>query len=159
MTKCDGYQTKRQQNQKHSASFIDSSIKLQRSHPNSSKITFSAKQCPCIFECTSKKKRSSMLYLAEDSTDIYVIGWTLPCKNDENAIWIDYQPCSWNSTESELKQARERDWKSGLIVEFPIIILSVHIKALAHTNIWKWAKSKMVEIGRASCRERVSRSV
>jgi hypothetical protein len=34
----------------------------------------------------------------------------------------------------ELKQACERDWKSGLIVEFPIIILSVQIKALPHTH-------------------------
>ena len=38
LTKCDGYQTTRQQNQKHSASFVDSSIKLQRSHLSFSKI-------------------------------------------------------------------------------------------------------------------------
>ena len=75
-----------------------------------------------------------MLYLAEDWTDIPVTGSTLLWKNDENATWIGYQPCSRNNTESELKQARERDWKSGLIVEFPIIILSVQIKALTHTH-------------------------
>ena len=133
MTKSDGYRTTSQQNRKHNASFGDSSTNLKRSHPNSSKITFSTKLCLCICECTSKKKRSSMLYLAEGWTDIPVNGWTLLLKNDENTIWIDYRPCSRNNTESTLKQARERDWKSGLIVEFSIIILSAQIKALTHT--------------------------
>ena len=30
--------------------------------------------CLCIYECISKNKRLSMLYLAEDSTDIFVSG-------------------------------------------------------------------------------------
>ena len=40
MTKYDGYQTARQLNQKHSASFVDFLIKLRRSHLSFSKITF-----------------------------------------------------------------------------------------------------------------------
>ena len=77
MAKCDGYQTTRQQNEKHNASFGDSSTNLIGSHPNSSKITFSAKLCLCICEFTSKKKRLSMLYLVEDWTDIPVTRSTL----------------------------------------------------------------------------------
>ena len=115
----------------------DSSIKLKRSHPNSSRITFLAKLCPCICDCTSKNERSSMLYLEGDWTDIPVTRSTLLWKNDDNAIWIDYQPCSRNNTESELKQSRERDSKSGLVVEFPIIMITVQIKALTHTHILK----------------------
>ena len=133
MTKCDGYQTTKQQNQKHSASFVDSSIKLKRSHLNCSKTAFSAKPCLCISECTSKKKRSSMLYLAEDSTDIFVSGWTLVWQNDGNAIWIVYWTCWTNNTKNELRKERERDWKSGLIVEFPIIMISDQNKS-THTH-------------------------
>ena len=40
ITMCDGYQTTRQQNQKHKASFIASSTRLQRFHLSFSKITF-----------------------------------------------------------------------------------------------------------------------
>ena len=47
---------------------------------------------------------------------------------------IDYRSCSLSYTTDELKQARERDWESGLIVEFPIVILFVEIKALTHTH-------------------------
>ena len=63
----------------------------------------------------------------------YTSDWINP-PVEERRKWIDFQPCSRNNTESELKQARERDWKSGLIVEFLIIILSVQIKEVTHTH-------------------------
>ena len=141
MTKCGAHQTTRQQNRKHNASSDDSLIKLKRSHLSFSKITFSAKPWLCICRCTSKKKRLLMLFLAEDSTDIFVSGWTPLWKNDESFTWIDYWPCSLNNTKNELKQAGERDWKSGLIVEFPIIILAVQIIALTQ-HIRYWAKTR-----------------
>ena len=131
--KYDGYQTTKQQNRKHNASSGDSSIKLKRSHLNCSKTAFSAKPCLCISECTSKKKRSSMLYLAKDSTEIFVSGWTLLWQNDENAIWIVYRTCWTKNTKNELRKERERNWKSGLIVDFPIIMISDQNKS-THTH-------------------------
>ena len=133
MMKYGGYQTTKQQNRKHNASSGDSLIKLKRSHLNCSKTAFSAKPCLCISECTSTKKRSSMLYLAEDSTDIFVSGWTLVWQKDENAIWIVYRTCWTKNTKNELRKERERDWKPGLIVDFPIIMISDQIKH-SHTH-------------------------
>ena len=133
MTKCDGYQTTRQQNRKHSAPSGDSSIKLKRSHPNSSKVIFSARPCLCICACTSKSKRLSMLYLEKDSASTSMIGWILPWKINDNATWIVYRFCSIKNAEHEMKQQRERDWKLGLPVEFPITTIFDPIKALAHT--------------------------
>ena len=124
ITMCDVYQTTRQQNQKHNASSGDSPIKLERSHLNCSKTACSAKPCLCISECALNKKPSSMLYVAEDWTDILVSGWTLLWKNDENAIWIVSRTCWTKNTKNELRKERERDWKSGLVVDFPIIMIS-----------------------------------
>ena len=128
MTECGSYQTAKQQNRKHNVSSSDSWIKLNMSHLNSSKIIFSAKPWLCLHGCTSKKKRSSMLHLAEDSTDIFVSRWTLLWENDGNATLIDYRPRSLITTESELEQECERDWKSWLIAEFPRIMISDQIK-------------------------------
>ena len=73
-----------------------------------------------------------MLYLAEDSTDIFVSGWILLWENDENAIWIAYRPCSLINSENELKRDCKSDWKSGPFVEFPIIMIFDQIEALTH---------------------------
>ena len=133
MMKFDGYQTTRQQNQKHSASFVDSSIKLQRFHLSFSKITFWVKPCLCIYECTSMDTHSLMLYLEEDSTSISASGWTLLWTKNENATLIVYRTCWATNTNNELREERERDWKSGLIVDFPIIRISDQIKH-SHTH-------------------------
>ena len=138
MTKCDGYQTTRQQNQKHSATFVDSSIKLQRPHLSFSRITFWVKPCLCIYECTSMNNHSLMLYLEEDSTSISGSGWSLLWTKNENAILIVYRTCWTKNTKNELRKERKRDWKSGLIVDFPIIMISDQNKSThthTHTHI------------------------
>ena len=43
-----------------------------------------------------------MLYFEEDWTDLPVGGWTLPWKDDENAVGIGYQSYSLSNTDSEL---------------------------------------------------------
>ena len=136
MTKCDGYQTTRQQNRKRNASFGDSSTNLKGSHPNSSKITFSARSCPCICGCTSMSNHSLMLYLEEASTSISGSGWTLLWRKNENVTLIVYRPCWTKNNKNELRKERESDWKSGLIVDFPIIMISDQIKpSHTHTQI------------------------
>ena len=70
----------------------------------------------------------------EDSTNISMSERSLLWTKDNNAIWIYHRPCSLISTENELKQKCERDWKSGRIVESPIITDSDQIKHL-HAHI------------------------
>ena len=69
-----------------------------------------------------------MLYLEEDWTDIPVTGSTLLWKNEENATWIVYRPCSEKNTRNEMQKERERDWKSALVVYFSMTMISDQIK-------------------------------
>ena len=124
MTKFDGYQTTRQQNRKRNASFGNSSTNRKRSPPNSSKITFWVKPCLCIYGCTSMHNHSLMLYLEEDSASKSGSGWTLLWRKNEPASLIVFRTCWTKNTNNELRKERERDWKSGLIADFPIIMFS-----------------------------------
>ena len=133
MTKFDGYQTTRQQNRKHNASFVDSSIKLQRIHLSFSKITFWVKPCLCIYGCSVMNNHSLMLYLAEDVRSISGSGWTLLRTKNENATWIVYRTCWAKNTRIGKKKELERDWKPGLLVDFPVIMVSDQIKP-SHTH-------------------------
>ena len=76
---------------------------------------------------------SLMLYLEEDSTSISGSGWTLLSTKNENATLIVYRTCWTRNTKKELRIEREMDWKSVLIVHFPIIMISDQIKH-SHTQ-------------------------
>ena len=134
MMKYGGYLIIRQKNRKHNASSDDWSAQLKRSHRNSSQVSFSAKPWLCACECTSMNNRSWMLYFEKNSTNMFVSGWTFLWTKNENATWTVYRTFRTKNTESEVKWACKRDWKSGPIFEFFTIMIFDQIKALTYSD-------------------------
>ena len=100
--------------------------------------------------------RSLMLFLEEDSTSIFGSGWTLLWTKNANAILIVYRTCWTKNTKNELRIERERDLKLGLIVYFPIIMISdqikhSHTRAHLHQSIgWEMSMLKRSDNGNLS---------
>ena len=120
-------------------------MRLQRFRLCFSKITFWVKPCQRVYQCSSMNNHSLMLYLEEDSTSIFGSGWTLLWTKNENATLIVYRTWWKKSTENELRKGRESDWKSGLIVDLPIIMISDQIKH-SHIHTGKVLEWTLVDV-------------